>query len=1276
MSTWTRTAKRRLALLASSRYSARIRRPKPGRASPRSSTPFSGGKRSATAPQAEAPAPSTDALTAAGTFVEPPTADDASLRATGHPAADAEGASDADEEIELGEDDLFDRQTEPDAESADAAEPELDLEAIESLEPEAAVQAPEEVHPHDAQAQAVPSSGEWTAHATPHDAAPLGADSLVEPGDEAFDGPPALPAEDAATEALAVESAAEAHAADAHRVATPHDAASDDQASHDPFDDLLAEEGLTEDAGAFEEGEFTTERVETETPPADSTALVTAPTPPAPAAPAASLADLAKTPAAALTGGLIGAAAAAAAAASVASPSTPKKVKGGKPPTAPAQPPAPGSKAAAAPKRTAATGKMPPRPGARRGPGDRPAPGVPNDPFSNPAASTIADVFGGTLPVFDDIPPTDPVFGQGSFGGSAQSVGTPSRPAGPAARKRPAAAGATSSATTTKPPGAKKKPAEAASRAGQPAASTPVAKASAARATPPGGGEAARAAAPTPEKGGRGGRRLLLIALILIVTIVACAIVYLMTAQQSGLKGLLHFSMAPSAVDPAKVAALTDRHARLLADPGFRAEARNALRGQAPELAPGLLGDTAADAARYASLVHNLAWDPLSRALVLHQASAETAAGDDRRLFAIVSTLYDRNRALAADAEHVRTELGLARARLDAAGDKVRELDAQLARDADVSAVRQQLAEQVARFKEAADAAGREHDLAAQRVRSLSDELKALAPINMPTTAPSASPDAQPADAVAAALTTPAPAPAPTTAPTAPDAGRLAIEGDEQIKQLTADLARLGEALRSAKDLRDSRAAEAKTLLDAAQQQFDSVVQAAERAAGGNDAMRNFVGSLKDLQDRIRSLNDELVQQQKEQRELLDALKSSLAQANAERLKQIWQNDGELAKATESLAIAEHRYNAAVGGRLPEAARLKKQVEQITSQISARQQLLANADLYNPVVKQVQDTIELSVRKMEQSRAKNEKLLQDVLKPFARITVADLDKLPEDQKSLAHRLEESSQNVSQARAGYTKKTTEANNESDALVLSLTQQVASQQARIDDRKRQLEAIAGKAGVPFPAAPNPPRDAAAIALTARDLAAAQDAESRAHAAYEEAVARLKPMEEKLRVALAAQASANQRPAAEAARVAAEKEVRELESAADAGTAFAVAGPPDLRTAIVRDPVGEDHRATYLPGIAMGGLLLGGLTLLMTRQPSARELPVAADAGADEEDAQAYASARAVLPGLVGGPEEGDADGYDDFDEPSLGAHDASRADRELVAAGSFAAVALEA
>jgi DNA repair ATPase RecN len=152
---------------------------------------------------------------------------------------------------------------------------------------------------------------------------------------------------------------------------------------------------------------------------------------------------------------------------------------------------------------------------------------------------------------------------------------------------------------------------------------------------------------------------------------------------------------------------------------------------------------------------------------------------------------------------------------------------------------------------------------------------------------------------------------------------------------------------------------------------------------------------------------------------------------------------------TNKLAIETRQLNAAIGTGMEESERLKASVELTKSMIKARQDLLPGDTFWADTINQLQAIIDATRKDIDEDRTKTEQLLTQLQRAFT--TNQTVQKLPEEQKELAGKLERQLAAINQARQNYNRAADAGVADADT---QLKNQIATMQTAIDARKKQL------------------------------------------------------------------------------------------------------------------------------------------------------------------------------------------------------------------------------
>lgn len=668
-------------------------------------------------------------------------------------------------------------------------------------------------------------------------------------------------------------------------------------------------------------------------------------------------------------------------------------------------------------------------------------------------------------------------------------------------------------------------------------------------------------------------RRLVLVLIAVVLTVAAIVAVWLLMGPRSTVQGRLQYRGLDSpritadvrrAFHQQQIAALTER--QVLED------ARRQIYDKGMSL--GMLDEAKKDdAVRLIESLSAARWDDRSGELVIDYRGA-TGEADRSRMLAILHAAkrrYDESPKASAGDEAVlgraRTRIGQIDVALSNITDRRAEAERQIAQGPTRSAEADSLRKKAIALKA-------EFESLPQKTRALEKEIAMLE--NLPSLA---------ANAVVSS-----------------------DENDTELKRLTDQLKSLNESLNAAMEASTNNAGDPKSVLDAAQQQFDTQVAAARDAAAGNVILAGYLEKLQALQFELRRHNEELAQQQKDQREMLEKLRSRLAQETANRIQRAWNSDPQLKALVTRRAVVERQFNVASSAKLPESKKLGDEMTDLDKQIEALRSLIAAKDEYDPLTKQFLAFIDDSVKLVEQSRQRNEKRLKELFDAFVAAK-PDMDKLPADQKARAKSLDEAYKALSSARARYQAMLDETNARADSAVRGLTQQVASQQAKVEARKRELaEARAAAIGDEPPPSLTmaEPERLAAIELKRKALTDARLSEA-------------KLQNEWAQTSLSASQARAEADLAEAARLTIEKldaerialsEERHVENQkiADAtGDPLATVSIAEVVPESASIVPGDDQRAWYSFIASAAGMFLVLMALAASRSPGVYIPPV---------------------------------------------------------------------
>jgi pSer/pThr/pTyr-binding forkhead associated (FHA) protein len=321
--------------------------------------------------------------------------------------------------------------------------------------------------------------------------------------------------------------------------------------------------------------------------------------------------------------------------------------------------------------------------------------------------------------------------------------------------------------------------------------------------------------------------------------------------------------------------------------------------------------------------------------------------------------------------------------------------------------------------------------------------------------------------------------------------GTAATDDDEKVKTMQAELDRLLARANESRSATSQQAVSARKNLDDALDAFQKQVTTAQDAMNGNPEIAAFIKAAQDLQETTRQLTSDLIRTQEQQFATLMELKNRLNDKMEQRRAESWQKDKELLDLNERRGYLTRQYNAAVASGLQkEADDLKTQLDLTNSQIKARQDLLPGDSFYTDAIAQIQQIVDTTRKNIEEDRARAEQRLAALQKSF--ISSQAIQKLPQEQKSLAQQLQNQLERINVARSQYNQAADAGAADADTTLRS---EITTLQAAIEARKKQI------ADENLQNLKNQQAQTRLAAIEARqqDLAKLNDAEKTAEAAY---------------------------------------------------------------------------------------------------------------------------------------------------------------------------------
>ena len=668
--------------------------------------------------------------------------------------------------------------------------------------------------------------------------------------------------------------------------------------------------------------------------------------------------------------------------------------------------------------------------------------------------------------------------------------------------------------------------------------------------------------APAPAKRRRWGVRFLLPLMLICAGGAAAAIWYgqqKFFPQTTVMSGSLEFDRLKELTELERQSFL-HRQRRLLQAGDVATHGREILQAQYPgaRLKPGFLGGAdEADVKAWLAIAEGAAVPAKSNRLVLYHRGTDPA-GDELRMKALLAALYTKNKQLQDAA-----------ARSDAEGQR---LAAELERlKSDIEANQRD----IEALRKAADTA----DDAQRKVQALRDERgrlwqawgKAVATVRGLETE---------LERAIAADGDPAGAGAPGTNPAGREPGVAAggvekvappptAAEDAQLAQMSARLDQLVAAQKAARNANTAEADKAAKALAAALTRFDNQISTAQAELEGDGQLGEYVASAQRVQQTVSKLYASLNEQQKQDRDFLNGLKDRLRARSEAKLKEAWAGDKELIRLQEMLSVKEHHRNAAnASGLTQQVKTLDAEIAKLNRDIQTRRGLVGTGFGFDREVKELQQYIDDTLRRMETQRAQNDKRMRALFEDFTQATpsVEAMAKLPADQKRLAEALQERSTEVNAARERYLASIAAADSAQPAGAKALEDELTQLQAKVDARKQQLADAAAQS---LTRKQREQREENIKLVRAR-LTEARAAEARADEAHKATYGQLVQAENDL---LKAQQAVSQVEVAEA-------EHEKLEQRRDEALRRAEAIQAELTRSVVPQPVRDDAVTVTAP------------------------------------------------------------------------------------------------
>jgi len=292
---------------------------------------------------------------------------------------------------------------------------------------------------------------------------------------------------------------------------------------------------------------------------------------------------------------------------------------------------------------------------------------------------------------------------------------------------------------------------------------------------------------------------------------------------------------------------------------------------------------------------------------------------------------------------------------------------------------------------------------------------------------------------------------------------------DPELQQLEQQLAQLNQSATTRRAAGSQSAHAARRELDQATQRVQESLGAVQATARGNLQLAAYVAAAQRLHQAAHQFSGTLLDRQKTYQQRLSELKQQLDEAMDARRQELWASDAQLKALDGRLELATRQYNAASAANMPEAARLKKELEDIRLQVTARRRALGEDQLYSRLIATLKQSIDAVQKQLEADRREVDQTMQELEQTFSQSAPA-VEKLPQEHKALTERLRREMEALSQARRAYAQAVGPADQEADSLrdqlralherIAARRQELSSQRARQLDQQQQLALSAQK------------------------------------------------------------------------------------------------------------------------------------------------------------------------------------------------------------------------
>lgn len=277
---------------------------------------------------------------------------------------------------------------------------------------------------------------------------------------------------------------------------------------------------------------------------------------------------------------------------------------------------------------------------------------------------------------------------------------------------------------------------------------------------------------------------------------------------------------------------------------------------------------------------------------------------------------------------------------------------------------------------------------------------------------------------------------------------------DPELAQLQKTLEETAGRLAAAKSAVSEEADQKRKSLDQAIEQFQQTAAALSKE---NPQLANYVAAVQQLQEKTHKLSGDLIEVQQQHHGRLSDLKKKVDDLAQARREKAWAQDKELADLRSRLDLAQRGYNALVGENFTmesnEVKAALTDIRDLTGKIEARKAALGDV-AFDEVASHLVEMIKIAKERLEADRARIEKDIKDQEQAFAASGM--IEKLPETQKVQAASLKARQEAINDLRKQYADALEKRSAESNAALRETEGQIASLNARIDERRRAIAA----------------------------------------------------------------------------------------------------------------------------------------------------------------------------------------------------------------------------